>query len=435
MRRLTLLVLLGMAACTEEATAPANCPNFCPGGAIDVRDTIFTDVIGRDTAFNGYLPASQGIAMAAAIIPGTLESRAVFVLNPMFTRLAPTNGDTTTVPLVPDSSRLRLTVLRHDTLATNLWLKLYAIPRTTDSSASFASLDTYFNSTPVDSVSISDLLARPLISDTATIRQWGDTIQTDSAGHVLIQADSGRVWTLFFDFDTLQAPLTPADSGQLALGIRVTADSVASLAIGTVESGGGSGNMVWYYHYTIPDTATATPDSIVNTTSIRAPKFDSFVFDPPTAPLDANLAVGGVPSARSLLRVAMPAFLHDSFDVVRATVILVPVAPLVGTSSDSIIILARPVLTDVGAKSPLSDATNVFGHVIIHPGVTDTVRIEVTDLVRSWAVDTSQAAAFFLGQSPEASSFSEIRFYSSRTPAFRPALQVTYVKRFPFGTP
>jgi len=36
---------------------------------------------------------------------------------------------------------------------------------------------------------------------------------------------------------------------------------------------------------------------------------------------------------------------------------------------------------------------------------------------------------------PEAASFTEIRFYSSRAPAFRPALHVTYVKRFPFGTP
>jgi hypothetical protein len=40
-----------------------------------------------------------------------------------------------------------------------------------------------------------------------------------------------------------------------------------------------------------------------------------------------------------------------------------------------------------------------------------------------------------LGQVPEAASYTEIRFYSSRAPALRPALHVTYVKRFPFGLP
>jgi hypothetical protein len=38
-----------------------------------------------------------------------------------------------------------------------------------------------------------------------------------------------------------------------------------------------------------------------------------------------------------------------------------------------------------------------------------------------------------LGQVPEAASFTEIRFYSSAR-RVRPALHITYVKRFPFGT-
>jgi hypothetical protein len=159
------------------------------------------------------------------------------------------------------------------------------------------------------------------------------------------------------------------------------------------------------------------------------------VFDPPTAPLDSNLAVGGVPAARSLLRVAMPSYLHDSVDVVRATVILVPVAAVPGVPSDSFTVLARAVLTDLGAKSPLSSSSTNVGRVTIHTGVTDTVRIEMTDMVRAWVADTTRPTAFFLGQSPEATSFSQIRFFSSRTPAFRPALHVTYVKRFSFGAP
>jgi hypothetical protein len=131
----------------------------------------------------------------------------------------------------------------------------------------------------------------------------------------------------------------------------------------------------------------------------------------------------------------MPAFLHDSFDVVRATLILVPVSPVVGAPSDSFAILVRPVLADLGAKSPLSPETQLFTRVTVHTGSADTLRIELTDLVRTWAIDTTRATALFLGQVPEAASFTEIRFYSSRAPAFRPALHLTYVKRFPFGEP
>ncbi|MGH7522475.1 MAG: hypothetical protein ACREMI_14460, partial [Gemmatimonadales bacterium] len=321
---------------------------------------------------------------------------------------------------------------RRNRATTNLWLKLYAIPITTDSMATFDSVASNFAAPPVDSVSIDDLLSRPLITDTATVGFWGDTIQTDSAGHVLITADSAKILTLFFQFDTLKAPFVVADSGRLGFGIRVTADSQASATFGTVESSDVP-TMMWFYHYTIPDTVSATPDSVVHTSTPRAPQFDSFVFDPPTAPLDSTLAVGGTPSARSLVRVAMPAFLRDSFDIVRATAIFVPVGAVPGSPADSFTVETRPVQTDLGAKSPLTPGTS--GSVVVHAGSTDTVRIELTDLVRLWAIDTTQPTIFFLRMQPEATSFSEIRFYSSRAPAFRPALHLTYVKRFPFGEP
>jgi hypothetical protein len=367
--------------------------------------------------------------MTAVDLPG-VQSRAVFVLNNMITRIALKPPDTSTVPIAADSSRLSLTMVRRNRATTNLWLKLYAIPTTTDSTASFASLDPYFAATPIDSVNIDDLLSRPLITDTATVRIWGDTIQTDSAGHVLITADSVRL-RLHFDFDTLQAPLVEADSGRLGFGIRVTADSFASAAFATTDTSVDAPVMTWFYRYT--DTS-ATPDTLVHQVAPpRVPRFDSFVFDPPTPPLDSNLAVGGVPSARSLVRVTFPSFLRDSFDIVRATVILVPAVPAFGLPADSFTVVARSIQTDLGAKSPLGLLPG--GSVVMHPGSSDSARIEVTDLVRAWAVDTTLPTAFFLGLQSEAASFTEIRFYSSRAAAFRPALHLTYVKRFPFGEP
>ena len=432
-RRFAWLFLLAVAACTEEATAPGVCPDFCPGGQIVVHDTIFTDIIQRDSSFRGYVAGYQAIGAAAADLPA-VKSRPFFLLKAMITRVQPLGTDTTTVPIAIDSARLRLSITRRDKKASNLRLRLFQLPLTVDSTSDFASLDPYFSGPVVDSVNVSDLLARPAIGDSVTVRIWGDSIRTDSAGHVLQISPGDSTLLLFFTLDTVQAPFSVPDSGKLAFGVEVAADSLASITIGTNETVGNGPVMRWFYRYSIPDTLPAL-DSVAHKDVSRAPSFDSFVFNPPTAPPDSNLAVGGVPSARSLLRVAIPAFLHDSIDIVRATAILVPVAAVPGAPIDSFGILARPVLTDLGGKSPLGTITSDFAHVMIHTGFTDTVRIEITNMVRTWVADTTRPTAFFLGQVGEASSFTEIRFYSSRTPALRPALHVTYVKRFPFGVP
>lgn len=427
------LVLLAM-ACSDELTAPGNCPNFCPGGQIGIADTILTDVIERDSSFRGYLQASGAEQMTVADIPGIVDSRALFLMNKMILRVIPTPGDTTTVPISVDSSRLRVEIVRRDTSASNLTLRLYRMPLTIDSSSTFASTDADFTATPIDSVNVSDLLSRPEVFDTATLRIWGDTIQTDSAGHTLQISPADSTLIIFFDLDTLRAPFVTADSGQLAFGIRVSADSLASIALGANEFVDRDPQIQWFYHYTVPDTLPAA-DSVKAASQLRETLFDGFVFDPPNPALDDNLTIGGAPSARSLLRVNIPDFLRDSADVVRATLVLVPVAPVEGVRGDSFTVLIRPVLTDLGAKSPLSTLGATFGRQTVHVGDGDTLRIELSNLIRTWARDTSAVTAMMMGQVPEAASFTEIRFFSSRTPAFRPALHVTYVKRFPFGAP
>jgi len=432
-RRLAYLFLLVAAACAEQSTAPGVCPNFCPGGSIDVHDTIFTSIIVRDSTFRGYVQGFHAQAMAVVNVPGIVESRAVIATDTMFRRVTPKVGDTATVPISVDSTRVKFVIVRRPK-TTNVRLLLYALPLTVDSTSDFASLDPSFSAPPVDSMNVSALLARPAIGDTQTVRLWGDSIRTDSAGHVLqINADS--TLSVFFRLDTLQAPFSVPDTGRLAFGVRVAADSLASIALATNATVSNGPVTRFFYHYTIPDTVSATPDSVVHGDRTVGTRFDSFVFNPATPPNDSNLAVGGVPAARSLLRVAMPAYLHDSIDVVRATLILVPVSAVQGAATDSFPMRSLPLLTDVGAKSPLSTNTALFASTAIHIGSSDTVRVELTNLVRAWSLDTTLVTSFELAQAPEAASYTEIRFYSSRAPALRPALQVTYVKRFRFGEP
>ncbi len=438
-RQLAFLFLLAAAACTEQVTAPGACPNFCPTDSIAIRDTIFATIIERDSSFRGYVPSYGAEAMSVADLPGIVDSRAFFVLSKAATRVTVKTGDTATTPIIPDSVRFRLSIVRRDTLATNLRIRLYHVPITADSTSTFASLDPAFNGPVVDSVNVSALLGSPAFIDTVQAdslerRFYGDTTYRDGGGHILAVRDSGRILDLYFHLDSVQAPVVEADSGQLGFGVRVAADSLASIALATNEAGRPP-TLQRFFHHTIPDTVSTQPDTVVFGNQTQTPLFDSFVFDPPSPALDSNLAVGGVPSARALLRVAMPAFLHDSIDVVRATLILVPVSAVQGTPIDSFHIVARPVLADLGAKSPLGTNSTLYGSRAIHIGASDTVNIELTNLVRAWSLDTTMATAFILGQVPEATSYTEIRFYSSRAPAFRPGLHVTYVKRFRFGVP
>lgn len=420
---------LVLVACTEQITAPGQCPNFCPGGQIQVADTILLDVIGRDSAFRGYIRADEAEELAVADLPGIADSRALLRTATMFTRVVQSSADTATVPIMVDSSRLRINIVRRDTSTTNLRLKIYRMPLSIDENTTFAELTDAFTDSLIDSVNVSDLLARPPIADTATLRIWGDTIRTDSLGNVLQISRIDGSLILHLTFDTLQVPFVVADTGRVALGLRVAADSLASIAVGSNNVFDRGTTIRWFYHYD-GDTTVISADAFRGTT------FDTFVFDPPNAALGDDLVVGGAPSARSLLRVAIPDFLRDSADVVRATLILVPVAPVQAARGDSFRILVRPVLTDIGAKSPLSTVTPFFGSTTIHIDSADTVRIEVSDVIRAWALDsTVVATALVLGKVPEAASFTEIRFYSSRTPAFRPALHVTYVRRFGFGEP
>jgi hypothetical protein len=142
------------------------------------------------------------------------------------------------------------------------------------------------------------------------------------------------------------------------------------------------------------------------------------VFDRAIQPLDSNL-VGR--HAVGPQRVDRPAFLHDSIDVVRATLIrpglpaigLWPIRSRSGTAGPD-----RP-----GAKSPLAPVLS--GAKIIHP---NSIRCAWSR--RTWFA-TGRSTPHRRRRScwPGAEGvFTEIASFV-RAAAFRPALHITYVKR------
>jgi hypothetical protein len=410
-RRLTALgAALVAAACVERVAAPGNCPSFCPSGQIQIVDTVLTSVISRDSSFRGYVAALHAPELLAADLPGFVDGRAIFRINGYGQRYLLAAGDTGTI-LGADSARLQLTLARRDTGAHNLSIAFYRLPITIDSTTTFADLAGPFTDSLVRRVNIDTLLARPGHKDSIT----GDSAVVDTVNHVVV---------LHLKFDTAAARYVGTDSGTVAYGVRVAADSLASIAI-------ARSTLAWQWYLRVDSAGTP----VARTPSSLGTAFASFVFNPPQPPTDSTLAVGGVPSARSILRVAFPRFIRDSSQIIRGTLTLVPVAPVQGVPADSFVVEAHTVYTDVGAKSPIIlDATRT-DTAIIHVGVRDSVQIEVTNLLQFWASDTTRATTLVLRAQPEATSFSQIRFYPSAAQAFRPALKITFVRRFPFGAP
>lgn len=429
-RLLVVAAGLGLAAlaCTEEVTSPAVCPAFCPSGKLVTVESLFSNVVDRDSSFEGYVEANGGPVLLLSSLP-LIDSRAIFQTRAVATRLTIDTGtDTTTGPIVIDSIRLSLTLLRRTSVPRNLRLAFYRLPLGLSTSTTFAELAPAFAGTPVRIVNVDSLLAQPGMIDSIT----GDSVVSldDSIGHAA---------TVSLKFDTTEIPFVPADSGRAALGVRVMADSLASAVLSSTEGGKGPA-IVWYNRV---DSAGVLLDRTPQGNGIG---FDGFVFDPSPAP-DSTLVVGGIPTSRALLRFTLPHGIRDSTQIVRATLILVPTGPITGFPGDTFFVAVRYVAADFGAKSPIApDSLRPLSPALV-PGPIDTLRIEVTNLLRLWQADTGAVTAAFLqvlaldrsfgtaDSLVSGAAFTRVGLYSSRSPAFRPALRLTYVPRFKFGEP
>ena len=413
--------LTAATACTEDVTAPGHCPDFCPSGSINGVDTVLQTVVQRDSAFRGFVRPHEASSLLAATLPGVIDSRAIFRTLPIGDSLVVESGTTTMGEIVGvDSLTLALTITRRDTSAHNLTLVYYRLQLGIDSTTTFGGLAGSWTDS-LRSLNVDSVYA--LAGHVDPLR--GDSVFVDTTTHYV---------TVIAKLDSAMAPFVPADSGKVAFGVRVVADSRASVALGSVESGLGP-RITWY----------AEVDSVGKDTVPRpastSDQFDSFVFNLVSpavdTTLDSTLAVGGMPVARSIMRFALPRAIRDSVQISRATLVLVTARPPEGVPADSFTLAAHGVLADFGAKSPLSPDASRVATTRVHIGIArgDTVRIEMTDILRSWQIDTLAPTTLALRQVPEGTEFPEIRFEPSTNTGLAPALHVTYVRRFPFGKP
>jgi hypothetical protein len=399
MHRLTSIFLAGLlaaglAGCTEDLTTPGSCPQTCPGGIAQLLDTVIYAVPDGDSTFVGYQVAGGGSALLVSSGLPAGEFRSVIRFGRRQDSILV--NDTLRAYAI-DSVALVIGVVGRDSLQGGIWLHLYRMPATVDTGVTFADVEAMY--TPenlIDSVQISDTL------HTGTVR----TVLT---GTVLERVE-----------------IPPIDSGVLAIAVRMSAPAPTGVRIGNHL---GGSLLPTFFTYTSAPVA----DTVVKQTIARSPTFNTFVEESPPAADPDLLLVGSAPSARAMLRFALPPGIRDSAQILKAVLQLLPVDAVPGLPNDPATLQVRGVLTDLGAKSPLISLLSSLG--TLETGVTDTVEVEVASLVRTWQVENPAAEALMVILQPEASTFTRPVFGSTRAGPGVPRIRITYVLPFGFQEP
>ncbi len=390
------LLLAGtVLACQEKLTSPADCPALCPGGQLQVIDTVLTALPGGDSTYVGYVARGSGNSLRVSSQLPASEDRAVIRFIP---RPDSVSVSGTLQAYTIDSVALAFSLLARDTLVSGLKLFLYRLPVSVDSNTTFADVDPLLvPANLVDSIVVDDTLKR------------------------------GRLRAVVDGADLSRVALPAADSGVLALGIRIEAVSPTGVRLGSLASGSTLPEFITYVHADVADP------SLQQQLIRRTPAFNTFVSQS-TPALDPNLLiVGDAPAARAIVRFALPAHLRDSATIVRATLELIPASPLFGLPNDSVLVVARGVVADIGSKSPLLSSPTPA--VALVEGSSDTVRVDLVSLVQAWQGSIGLDNSLFVMIAPEASSFSRPVFHSTRSGGGSPRLRISYLPQFSFEGP
>ena len=397
-----------MTACQEKLTSPADCPALCPGGSIQVFDTVVPALALRDSSFpahkdsaNGYVARGQGAALLISSGFAASEDRAVY-------RFA-TRGDSIAVrdtlrPYAVDSAQLALTLVARDTLVDGLKVYLYRLPSTVDSTITFADVESQLvEANLIDSITVPDTL------------------------------NSGAIHTTLRGTDVDRLRLPVGGDSVLTIGLRMAAVAPTGIRVGALASGTAA-SFTSYVTADVPDTG-----SVRNQTMIRTTAFNTFVTQNPVVPDDTLLLVGGEPSSRALVRFGLTDAFVDSTTIGRATLELTPARPIIGLPTDPSAVQTLAVIGDLGAKSPLTNDVNFIRQDTLPAVQSDTVEIEMTRIVQLWQSSRLRPQSIFLRLIPEGATFSRAAFFSTRSPSsgvlMAPRLRITFQRAFPFENP
>ncbi len=393
---LALVPLLVLLACTEDFTTPGACPQTCPGGTVRILDTVLDAEFDLDSTFVGYVLPGEGTGLLITTPSASDRYLAAMRFGP---RLDSVKVGDTLYTYTVDSVAIGLGVLARNPVAAGIALQIYRAPASLDSGVTFADIAGYL--TPenfLDSIVVPDTLS------------------------------DGNLSVIIKGADLVKLEIPPADSGVLSIAVQASAASPTGVELGNTSAATYLPTVTYYISVAEVDSASQ-PAAIR-----RVPTFATWVEENPLVPDPDQLLLGGGPSSRILLRFSVPDSVLVGVQILRAELILTPSVPIAGVPNIPATATARGVLSDQGAKSPLVPL--LAPQVELFVGSTDSVSIEVIDIVRTWqAVLNPPAHAFFISLQPEGSSFTQPLFASTRSASGTPRLRITYVPPLEFEEP
>ena len=394
-----LATVVVVAACQENISTPGDCPTLCPGEQIIVRDTSIVATAGSDSAFFGYFPRSSNavLLVSSGLAAGEFRSFVVFPKQ----RRDSVQVDGVLRALVVDTISMSFSLQARDSAAKNLKVFLHRLPLSVDTAVAFDSLQRLIAAAPAfDSIAVADTLKL------------------------------GKIEALYVGdrLSLINGPV--ADSGRFAIGLTVRAAKPTGIRLGGGPIGATS-TPLFETRGRVDVTDTAKRRQRVQVRPEAAEQM-GYVGNRDLA-VGANpdlLYIGGPRSGRSIIRFAIPNFIRDSSQILRATLELTPAIPLDGLpnnpAGDSVAV--RGVTTDLGAKSPPLSSIGLLLKGGLVQGTTNVTQIDLFPLVAQWQAAGGPPPVVFIAHQDEPSGggFMQPAFFSTRSPTGQPRLRVTY---------
>ena len=425
---LALPLVAALGACTEDLQTGGTCPVLCPGQGIEIRDTVLDGVVVLDSNLIGFPFQGSEDPLLLAAWTDTMDVRVVVRFDSLTRQFQQVNQSAPTPIDKIDSAYVTVFMRASEVPTPAQWF-----------------IDAYdvFDPNVVDTIPSQ---TTPLFTAGRLVGTYqGDTAFTDTL-RIKIPLDTTYVRQALGDPDR-----------RIRIGLRVRAAQRVQLQVTPTDL--GNGPRITYVAASV-DTL-ANPDTIVRTrfnnpansqTPVVPPVLAAdltdyqIVVQAPSHLAPNTLTIGGLPGSRAYLRFNVPAWVTDSVGVLRATLQLVQ-DPVSGPASgDSVrldghlIVANTDVISLHRAATLLSNAGIYVASKWITPSASDTIRLNVNNLLGQWNTANPARAvptAIILRSNLEGGTAAALRFHSTEAanPALRPKLRLTYTPGAILGQP
>jgi hypothetical protein len=411
-----LFATVAIAACSEQLDAGKSCPLLCPEQEINLRDTVI-DAVSSDTTVLGIPPIGSETFLMLSSHGDTVQTRAIIRFDTLQGTFTAGNSVDSAILRI-DTAQIVLPIEKPDSLHRPkgpITLEAYDVD-TAASDTAVADLAPLFRPSRLLGArtfppeSLLDTLRVPISTDTVLDRITNGTHLRIGLRLVSAQGYDVRIGTSL-------------NGNPATLNLRVSTDTaVRPLVIQPISN---------------------TPP---NVPFISGPLRDyTIVLQGGTTTPATELAVGGLPSRRSLFKFNIPARIVDSTTIVRATLLLTQKPNARVNPHDSVwvfpvAILASPVVSDPATVLRFVSGGGFLGldSLRMAPADSGLRAFQIVGLVRTWRNTTEEISPNALGllSGSEAQLPAEIDFFSSEaSAAVRPRLRITYVPQVNIGIP